>query len=130
MKTGAGEDPFADAETDESADQGATDSDEPAKRTDSNGGPVSQSSSDERSIQIPYLFRRDSVQAGRSRVPLFLMPETKRAERDARRTLEERFGQDVSLTDLREGLMRAGLTHLDEVEAELEAWGYGLTFDE
>jgi predicted nuclease with TOPRIM domain len=63
-------------------------------------------------------------------VPLFLLPETKRAERDALRELEERFDADVSLTDLREALVRAGLEHLDDVESELEEWGYGMTFDE
>jgi hypothetical protein len=80
-------------------------------------------------MQIPYKFRRDGVQDGRDRVPLFLQPETKRAERDALRELEERFDDDVSLTDLREALVMVGLDHREEVEAQLEAWGYGMTFE-
>nr|WP_313690063.1 hypothetical protein [Halobellus sp. DFY28] len=70
------------------------------------------------------------MQDGRDRVPLFLQSETKSSERDAQRELEDRFDDDVSLTDLREALMMAGLNHLDEVEAHLEEWGYGMTFEE
>nr|WP_233274848.1 hypothetical protein [Haladaptatus cibarius] len=80
-------------------------------------------------MQIPYKFRRDGVQDGRDRVPLFLQKDTKSAERDALRELEERFDDDVSLTDLREALMKVGLRHLDEAEVHLEEWGYGMTFD-
>lgn len=131
MKEGAGEDPFAEdpdpttLETND--DSSANDADAtPATEspdTDSGGSP------DRRAIQIPYKFRRDGVQDGRDRVPLFLKPETKRDERDALRDLEERFDDDVSLTDLREALVMVGLQNLDDVEEQLEAWGYGITFD-
>ena len=80
-------------------------------------------------MKIPYKFRRDGVQDGRDRVPLFLQGDTKSAERDSLRELEERFDDDVSLTDLREALVLVGLQHLDEVEGHLEEWGYGMTFD-
>jgi hypothetical protein len=131
MKEGAGEDPFAEETT--------TDDPEPVEADDdaqaTAGEPSEQSStetaeSQQQSMTIPYKFRRDGVQDGRDRVPLFLLPETKRAERDALRELEERFDADVSLTDLREALVRAGLEHLDDVEGELKEWGYGMTFDE
>lgn len=130
MKEGAGEDPFAsdEAATDaegrpESAETRASDRPD-GKDPDDAGTPTSQS------FQIPYKFRRESVQEGRDRVPLFLHDETKRDERDAQRELESRFDDSVSLTDLREALMRVGLEHLDEVEDQLEEWGYGMTFDE
>lgn len=134
MKEGAGEDPFA-----EDTNSGSVEENESSNiETD-----VTQTSSkkeDERdtgrqtrqqqSMQIPYKFRRDGVQDGRDRVPLFLHEETKTDERDALRELEERFDDSVSLTDLREAVVKVGLEHLDEVELELEEWGYGLTFDE
>ena len=131
MKEGAGEDPFADdesadAESENEAEEQATPSVETTEATTNN----SESQSEQRAARIPYKFRRDSVHDGRNRVPLFLKPETKRMERDAQRELEERFDDEVSLTDLRESLMKVGLQHLDEVEANLETWGYGLTFDE
>lgn len=135
MKEGAGEDPFAEnansaaPESDEQAD-----ADEPQITTDT-GTNVSdtndsQSPRQQQPMHIPYKFRRDGVQDGRDRVPLFLQPETKSAERDALRELEHRFDDDVSLTDLREALVKVGLCHLDEVETRLEEWGYGMTFDE
>jgi hypothetical protein len=130
MKEGAGEDPFADdsepdeptSEAGESADSVDTTDDSPAREE-------AESSQRQQSIQIPYKFRRNGVQDGRDRFPLFLQPETKRAERDALHELEDRFDDSVSLTDLREALMLVGLEHLDEVEENLESWGYGMTFE-
>jgi hypothetical protein len=130
MKEGAGEDPFADnteddTETIESTTERPTASD-PVMEGGSDSDPET---SQERSMAIPYKFRRDSVQDGRDRVPLFLQPETKTAEREAMRELEDRFDDSVSMTDLREALVKVGLDNLDETEAALEEWGYGLTFE-
>lgn len=128
MKEGAGEDPFADG-----ADSAETESAKQPDRDDVQPSTDTETSDRRRSsppLEIPYKFRRDGVQDGRDRVPLFLHSETKSAERDVLRELEERFDDDVSLTDLREALMKVGLEHLDEVERHLEEWGYGMTFDE
>lgn len=132
MKQGAGENPFADeSDSEESVEQSET-NDATASPDASEGDDATESrrKTQQRSIQIPYKFRRDGVQDGRNRVPLFLQKDTKSAERDALRALEERLDEDVSLTDLREALVKAGLEHLDEVEMHLEEWGYGMTFDE
>ncbi|MFC4440297.1 MULTISPECIES: hypothetical protein [Natrialbaceae] len=135
MKEGAGENPFAEdpeptaSETEKETN--ATDT-EPSPETETESATSSSSESQQsqrQPMQIPYKFRRDGVQDGRDRVPLFLQPETKRAERDALRELEKRFDDDVSLTDLREALMMVGLNRLDEVEEQLEEWGHGMTFD-
>jgi len=132
MKEGAGEDPFAEmsAETDDSDLEQTETEPEHAPEEDS----VTNESGTERSspsqeFRIPYKFRRDGVQDGRDRVPLFIMDQTKQAEREALRDLEERFGGNVSLTDLREAVVRAGLDDLDSVADTLEEWGYGMTFD-
>ncbi|MDS0300912.1 hypothetical protein NDI76_19375 [Halogeometricum sp. S1BR25-6] len=128
MKKGAGDDPFADdgkqseqKDTDSSAAESSSESDD----LSSDSQPKQQN----RSMQIPYKFRRDGVQDGRTRVPLFLQSETKASERDALRELEDRFDDNVSLTDLREALVMVGLERLDEVETTLEEWGYGMTFE-
>ncbi|WP_435158205.1 hypothetical protein [Haladaptatus sp. DFWS20] len=134
MKEGAGENPFAEdtpsTETEPDDQPGRTD-DTPAVNsgTETNDTDCSKQPARQQSMQIPYKFRRDGVQDGRDRVPLFLQKDTKSAERDALRELEDRFGDDVSLTDLREALMKVGLQHLDEAEIHLEEWGYGMTFD-
>jgi hypothetical protein len=139
MKEGAGEDPFAE-ETDSTESKSAErpntgetrtgDSRESADSTVETGMDDQRSSREQQAIRIPYKFRRNGVQDGRNRVPLFLQEDTKRAERDAIRELEGRFDDDVSLTDLREALVQVGLDHLDEVESGLEEWGYGMTFEE
>ena len=127
MKEGAGEDPFA--------DEGEATEPEPDADTDNAQPPNSGTETIERQrsgqqMQIPYKFRRDGVQDGRDRVPLFLQEDSKRAERDALRELEERFDGNVALTDLREALVKVGLQHPDEVAEHLEEWGYGMTFNE
>lgn len=128
MKEGAGEDPFADdADSTEAESAKQPDRDDVHPSTDSEASDGRRSNPQ---LEIPYKFRRDGVQDGRDRVPLFLHSETKSAERDVLRELEERFDDDVSLTDLREAVMKVGLEHLDEVERHLEEWGYGMTFDE
>jgi len=131
MKEGAGEDPFAEdpktSEPEPTPEPEATqESDEMTVDTTAES---TESQSTRTQMQIPYKYRRDSVQDGRDRVPLFLQPETKTAEREALRELEDRFDDSISLTDLREALVKVGLAHLDETETNLEEWGYGMTFD-
>lgn len=131
MKEGAGENPFADDDESTESELGErSDTNETQPSSNSATEPTKRRRPSQQQIQIPYKFRRDGVQDGRNRVPLFLQSDTKSAERDALRELEERFDNDVSLTDLREALVKVGLHHLDEVEDNLEEWGYGMTFDE
>ncbi|WP_092665200.1 hypothetical protein [Halorientalis persicus] len=129
MKEGAGEDPFAD-DTSGSVDDMVPDASQDSDTTPESASETTSSEETTREpMRIPYKYRRDSVQDGRERVPLFLQSDTKDGEHDARRELEDRFGDDVSLTDLREALVMIGLDHLDEVENKLEEWGYGMNFD-
>lgn len=130
MKEGAGEDPFASNENRTETTEKSTPSETSTPEPEPADAESSQSSQRRQTMRIPYKFRRDGVQDGRERVPLFLQSETKSSERDAQRELEDRFDDDVSLTDLREALMKTGLNHLDEVEDHLEEWGYGMTFED
>lgn len=134
MKQGAGENPFAE-DPDPDVENAHSSADKPQDDISYPDATEEEKADDSRQVesqpmQIPYKFRRSGVQDGRDRVPLFLHAETKSDERDALRTLENQFGDNVSLTDLREALVMVGLDHLDEVEAQLQQWGYGLTFDE
>jgi len=133
MKEGAGEDPFADdGDVAVEEPESSTSTPDPAMEGGSEPDDIAgndSSKSTEQPTNIPYKFRRDSVQDNRDRVPLFMQAETKTAEREAMRELEERFDDNVSMTDLREALVKVGLEHLDETETTLEEWGYGLTFD-
>lgn len=118
MKEGAGEDPFANN----------SDSDDHETTTESETTNMSETTT--QPTQIPMILRRNSVQDGRDRVPLFLQEGTKRDERNGLVELENRLDHDVALTDLREAVMLVGLQHLDEVEQQLEDWGYGITFED
>lgn len=138
MKKGAGENPFADSEEEENEerpqerrsdvemDEGTSDGERTDIGMESSG---SKTRGRVTEMQIPYKYRRDGVKDGRDRVPLFLQEETKRAEREAQRELESRFDDSVSMTDLREALVKVGLSDLDRVEEVLEDWGYGMEFD-
>lgn len=135
MKEGAGENPFAEdsemTETKSKAqEEGGGDQEYRSSTAEDSDASDPQPSGQQQMMQIPYKFRRSGVQDGRNRVPLFLQKDTKSAERDALRELEERFDDSVSLTDLREALVKVGLEHLDEVGDHLEDWGYGMTFNE
>jgi hypothetical protein len=146
MKEGAGEDPFAEdssgvsSESEPSTTATSQESSLPGSTETSAGNSTSASTTtgtdnrdstvDNSQVQIPYKYRRDGVQDGRDRVPLFLHEETKNAERDALRQLEDHFGENVSLTDLREAVVKVGINNLEEVEIQLEDWGYGMTFDD
>lgn len=133
MKEGAGSDPFATDPTPSPTDESDTETED--RETDEQDETESEPSTDTmietttQHAEIPMILRRDSVQDGRDRVPLFLQQDTKRDEREALRELENRFDGDVSLTDLREALLLAGLSDLDSVEKTLRDWGYGLSFD-
>lgn len=126
MKEGAGEDPFAEEETEPTT---TTDTDD-TEHAAASGAESSVDRQSGQQMQIPYKFRRDGVHDGRDRVPLFIKEDTKRAEREALREFEERFDENVSLTDLREALVKVGLQHPNEVAEHLEEWGYGMTFTE
>lgn len=151
MKEGAGGDPFADDEADSestppleetssrSSAENASDDESTApseenptrERTDQETEMQQpRRSTETRVAQIPYKFRRNGVQDGRNRVPLFLQDETKRDERETLRELENRFDEDVTLTDLREAVVKVGFQHSDEIAAQLMEWGYGMTFDD
>lgn len=131
MKTGAGEDPFADdteSEMSESTSDEVEEDIDPQPTPEPEGrGPASKST---QPMRIPYKLRRDSVQDGRSRVPLFLQADTKEQERDLQQQLERRLDENVSLTDLREAVVKAGLERPAAVQEQLEEWGYGMTFED
>lgn len=124
MKDGAGEDPFAE-DTEAPVGEGAAAGGELASESPK---PEENHSAGERAANIPYKFRRGSVQEGRDRVPLFIQEDTKEEEREVLRDLEDKFGENVSLTDLREALVKTGAQHIDEVGHQLEEWGYGIKF--
>lgn len=60
---------------------------------------------------------------GRDRVPLFLLEETKRSEREFKAAVKNALDEDVSLTDLREAAYRAAMQHEAGVADDLRECG-------
>ena len=138
MKSGAGDDPFADDADDEQegtdTDPPATESvpetaegtersDEPSESTDGAGETATDSRPDE--ADIPWVLRRDSVKGERDHVhQFFLRDATARGERTLRSDVEARLDKEVSKLDLREAAYLVAMEHPDEVAETLREWGY------
>ncbi|WP_101296855.1 hypothetical protein [Halegenticoccus soli] len=149
MKRGAGDDPFADALEPEPAAETAPTSEEDEDASDaslaSDGTPTSGGSSIQvaaageppesespplaaRSTdQLPYLARRQlknrSVKADRDQVPFFLREDVQQGERALRRTVEDRLGQEVNKTDLREAAYVFAQRNPEGIVEILREWG-------
>jgi hypothetical protein len=133
MKSGSGEDPFADVETGGSNDQSSGDDesgsespvksgedivDEVEESTGSNDGSTTSSS-------YPWLFTRSNAKDGREMVQFFLQQETQAKESRAQVDLEEMLGEEPLILDIREAAYQVALEqHLDDVAAQLRDWGY------
>ena len=139
MKSGSGDDPFADepdpaeAETDESDTPVSDSVDESADRPDpSEDVPADDRPADVRRADdgndapdIPWVLRRSSVKADRPNVTqFFLRDETDRAERRFQSDVEDILDADVYTLDLREAAYLVAMRHPEEVAEELLDWGY------
>ena len=125
MKSGTGDDPFADDFDGDSgeASTGQADSEtaETSERNSSNGG-RSEDRSDE---HIPWVLRRSRVKEDRDDIRQFFLREhAADGERRLRNDVEDRLGTDVKKLDLREAAYLVAQRHPDEVAAELREWGY------
>ncbi|WP_336359083.1 hypothetical protein [Haladaptatus sp. ZSTT2] len=141
MKSGAGDDPFADIFEDDTLDDG-----QPADADSVEGGSTEESdvldvskndsphATDEPAgkaeepadeAEIPWIFRRDKVKADREKVhQLFVRPETDRTYRRFESDLEEAMDTDLSRLDVREAAYLVGMQHPEMVISLLESWGY------
>ncbi|ELZ43361.1 hypothetical protein C464_16582 [Halorubrum coriense DSM 10284] len=152
MKSGSGDDPFAD---DESDDQGDVDDDLDAEQHGAAGDdpfatppsataeetPTSSPSetstpdalpavpdhpADEESA-LPWIHRRDGVKDGRSHKTIHYTEHTlKRERRELLGAVEDELGEDIELTDAREAAYLVGMDHVDEIAEVLREWGYAI----
>lgn len=132
MKSGAGDDPFADDsspdETGEmpdtndapSDDEGPSDS--PATE---NRATTPQRQSQTRTQTLPYKYRRDSVKQGRNQQPVFLQSSTEELIKETMDSVEDRFDEAIYKTDVVEAMLVAG-GEGTTTEAVLQRWGYGM----
>ncbi|MDB2272511.1 MULTISPECIES: hypothetical protein [Halorubrum] len=140
MKSGSGDDPFAeddDVEDDPVDDVADTDkaAGDPFDEQSSTEEPGSASTTlpgipdhpADESSRLPWIHRRDGVKDDRDHKTIHYTEHTvKRERRELRPALEEQLGDDVELTDAREAAYLVGMDHLDEVADVLREWGYDI----
>jgi hypothetical protein len=146
MKTGTGNDPFAD---DEESDADESDADQVSERDRSleggsgedaadtvpsegrseselPAGALEEGATDDPTEKYPYAIRRDSVKEGRKSVMFELRDEYRGVDEDIREVLAERWGKaerDIAITDVREAMVAISDRHIDEIAAVMEEWG-------
>lgn len=132
MKSGAGDDPFAEdssetgdplSESDAEQADASSKREEPDAASDSPSitGPNGQAQTQ----ALPYKYRRDSVKQGRNQQPVFLQSETEELIDETIDRIEERFDENIYKTDVVEAMLVAGGEGTTP-EAVLERWGYGM----
>lgn len=133
MKSGSGDDPFADGEEvdEQEPSPDAVDLDLDAEESspepadaDEDGSGALLSRDD-----LPYVLRRDGTKDGRDMVPLFLRDHVKKDETAFLMDVADQLGKDdsdVSTLDLREAMYRVARDHPDEVAEKLREDGYDL----
>lgn len=137
MKSGAGEDPFADVGDGDQEETDAVDgdsSDEPVPderesqdvtiASARNGGEQQDADQDDR-LDLPWVLERDGVKDDRPRTMEFrVRQETADQQRDFRGDVERILGKDVYALDLREAAYLVAMQHPEEVADVLRVWGY------
>lgn len=142
MKSGTGEDPFADDP--EPTDQAPADQEQQSTPDDATEteGSTPDTSADEPSVSddsasaadtegqldqddIPWVLRRSRVKDDRPEmVPVYVREETADAEPAFVRDVEEIVGRDVYKFDVREAALLVAMNHPEEVAEQLNSWGY------
>lgn len=118
MKSGSGDDPFAETDTDSEPEPDDQQDEAVAGETEPTG-PESTTQPD-----IPYKFRRDSVKQDRKQRPIFIRPEVEERESTFLRNLEDEVGEDVYKTDALEAALVVAMDNPDLVAEKLREWGY------
>jgi hypothetical protein len=150
MKSGTGEDPFADdlepeqdqqndpessPETEDTAPDTSTNEpsgDDESVRTEETEEKEETEAIDENDTgdgidqdDIPWILRRSRVKDGRPEmIPVYVREETADAEAEFVRSVEDAVGKDVYKFDVREAAMLVAMNHPEEVADQLNDWGY------
>lgn len=75
---------------------------------------------------LPYVVRREKVNAGREQVPFFLREHVIDGESELQNDLETILGEDVYKSDYREAAMVVAQRNPELLAEVLREWGYDL----
>ncbi|QKY22276.1 hypothetical protein B4589_017935 (plasmid) [Halolamina sp. CBA1230] len=130
MKSGTGDNPFADEEPEEPPDDQEVDesADEPSfdiGETDSDSSSTSTTSDE---YSLPYYQRRGSVKEDRDDVlQFFVREDTAQGEDELERAVANELDirpKELYKLDLREAALLVAMEHPEEVADKLREWGY------
>lgn len=120
MKSGSGDDPFADEESRQEAATENESSDTPGDTSDSTASDTSSAAGG-----LPWIYARENAKSQREMVQFFLQSETQSLESRAQANLDGLLGEEPLVLDVREAAYQVALEqHLDDVAAKLRDWGY------
>lgn len=131
MKPGAG-DPFADDDPEEQEqdqeEQAAEDHDGREVDTTSVKSELQEESQEsDLADELPYKYRRDTIEDDRSRANLFLRDVGEKAVASLVEEMDESFeSEQVYKIDVLEAAIQAAAENPEEVEKQLEGIGYGM----
>lgn len=120
MKSGTGDDPFAD-ESPESEDEDRGDDQTGREK----GEAAVQATGAERRTELPYKYQRASVKEGRQQQPVFLQADTRELIAETVAEMEAEFDETVYKTDVVEAMLVAGGENARPADV-LRRWGYGM----
>lgn len=128
MKSGSGDDPFADPAPEEDGEEEPTEEeelDELLLESEDEEPESNESTDDDEGEQFPYVMRRSKVKEDRDDVhQFFLRDEAAQGETQLLRELEDELGKDVMKLDAREAAYLVAQRHPEEVAEVLRDWGY------
>lgn len=127
MKSGSGDDPFADPAPEDDGEELTEDEelDESLLGSEEDEPRRVEESEDEEGEEFPYVMRRSKVKEDRDDVhQFFLRDEAAQGETQLLRDLEDELGKDVMKLDAREAAYIVAQRHPEEVAEVLRDWGY------
>jgi len=116
MKSGTGDDPFAD-DSEESNDEDRAGA--------GSRGSTARETEDDRPRDLPYKYQRASVKEGRQQQPVFLQGDTRDLIAETVAEMESEFDETVYKTDVVEAMLVAGGDDTSPADV-LRRWGYGM----
>ncbi|EMA11293.1 hypothetical protein BDK61_4614 [Haloarcula quadrata] len=130
MKSGAGspfEDDFDEEEDTEGSESSEVEAETESIATDTKTESDTSSETSQPSDSLPYKYRRDGVQDGRSHANLFLREEAEEHVEDVVDAMEETFEtESVYKIDVLEAIVLAANEDSRTVADELRKMGYGM----
>jgi len=128
MKSGTGDDPFADDEPEEVE---AEEEQQPTEQSSDTEFTMSESETQETTVDehsLPYYQRRSSVKEDRDDVlQFFVREDTAKGEDDLESAVADELdirAKELYKLDLREAALLVAMEHPEEVADKLRDWGY------